>query len=264
MSLITATYDDHMSHDLGIVNAAKVSFGRRSEWEVPPEGDGSGKLFPKDKGLLRFLARGMASEDWEDLLDEAENLYYREDMAIVFNRWRDTPIHKSPFNHGYLKFHCQAPIFVARQLVKHEYLPWNEMSGRYIEFHDSFFMPDIFRAKVEDKKQGSGPPLPTHIQEQLRDLFLEEQQGAYRAYKKALRLGLCEEQARARLPLDLMTEWIWSGSVGAFAKMCKLRLGADAQEESQQLARQIDQQARQYFPEAWDALMTNGVSRMSD
>jgi len=67
--------------------------------------------------------------------------------------------HISPFNHSFIITHVKAPVFVARQLVKHKFMPWNEVSGRYVTFDPEFHTPEVFRSKAEDKKQGSGDPI---------------------------------------------------------------------------------------------------------
>lgn len=164
--------------------------------------------------------------------------------------------HRSPFNHTFITCHVRAPIFVARQLVKHEYMPWNEVSGRYVTFEPDFFEPDEYRAKAEDKKQGSGEPIKGDAHDGLRAVFNTNHQTSFARYMEALQRGLCEEQARTLLPLDLMTEWYWSGTLGAWAKMHNLRFASDAQKESQEVARQAGEIIEPLFPHSWKALTT--------
>jgi thymidylate synthase (FAD) len=165
--------------------------------------------------------------------------------------------HLSPFNHTFATFRVKAPIFVARQLVKHEYMPWNEVSGRYVVFKGEFYVPEQFRMSTKDKKQGSGEDASPELNAEFLSSFTEEQKRAIDSYNKCLRMGMAEEQARSRLPLDLMTEWIWSGTMGAFAKMCNLRCASDSQYESRIVANHISDVMGKLFPVSWKAL-TNG------
>lgn len=158
--------------------------------------------------------------------------------------------HFSPFNHAFASFHVKAPVFVARQLVKHEYLVWNEISRRYVASDPEFYSP-VLREATKDKKQGSGceMSLPT-----LDGIIKQNNDEASRRYKYLLAMGVCEEQARVVLPLNHMTEWYWSGSLGAFAKMCNLRCTGDTQGETRIVADQIDRMMLSLFPIAWDAM----------
>lgn len=160
--------------------------------------------------------------------------------------------HTSPFNHTFISLHVKAPIVVARQLVKHKFMPWNEMSGRYVTFEPEFYMPDEFRAKAEDKKQGSGEAIKED--NELRMVFREAHADAFEAYERALRLGCCEEQARGLLPLDLLTQWYWSGTLGAWASMYNLRAKPDAQAETREVAEQAGVILERLYPVSWEAL----------
>ena len=158
--------------DLSIVNAARRSFNTRSEWEkdcLPYGGavDEYGCKFhdkvlkPKDKRLLEFLARGMTADDFESFLAGVEDRTptfggpEREDVVKKLWQWRNTPTHDTPFNHTFISFEVQAPIFVRAQLVKHEYLIMSEFSRRYITDDVTFYEPGVWRKAAENKKQGS-------------------------------------------------------------------------------------------------------------
>jgi thymidylate synthase (FAD) len=159
--------------------------------------------------------------------------------------------HKSPFNHCFMSFRVKAPIFVARQLVKHEYLPWNEVSRRYVTDEPEFYIPENFRAKAENVKQGSSDQ---HIAF-LSNPVQRASATALMVYDMLLEQDVCAEQARMVLPQNTMTEWIWSGTLFAFAKMCKLRLDAHTQRETQEIAKMIDKYAQVLYPVSWKALM---------
>ena len=211
--MIKATYIDRMGNDLTVANAARVSFGKTSEMEDDPWGPP--KLKAKDDKLIRYLAKHK---------------------------------HISPFGHCFASFHVKAPIFVARQLVKHKFLRWNEISRRYVDDEPEFYTPDVWRGRSADKKQGSDKDLDVWWDEDL--LFSRP----LSVYKRMLDEGVAPEMARMVLPQSTMTEWYWSGSLDAFADMCNLRCKADTQAETREVARQIDYKMEELFPVSWDAL----------
>ena len=256
--------------DLGVVNAARKSFGRRSEWNWSKElesGTGDGRtLKDKDKRLLEFLARGMTAADfdefcdrnfwWNFLSDDSEDEQLKIEAVDALWQWRNTPTHDTPFNHGFFSFEVKAPIFVARHLVKHEYLIMSEYSRRYITDDVEFYTPEVWRAKAEDVKQGSGGAAAS----QYFPTSYCEQTGieAVQRYNKMLGQGICAEQARIILPQNTMTAWTWSGTLGAFANMCKLRLNKDTQVETREVAEAVYEELKKQFPVA-APLLVEGV-----
>src|SRR5690606_6558025 len=120
---------------------------------------------------------------------------------------------------AFMTFRVKAPIFVARQLVKHKFMPWNEVSRRYVDDEPEFYFPDVWREKAKDVKQGSGIGIE-YTGEQTKNWT----RVSLSHYQWLLSEGVCPEQARMVLPQNTMTEWVWSGSLGAFADMLKLRL----------------------------------------
>ena len=208
--MIKATYIDHMGNDLTVANAARVSFGKTSEME--DDAWGPPKLKAKDAKLIRYLAKHK---------------------------------HISPFGHCFASFHVKAPIFVARQLVKHKFLRWNEISRRYVDDEPEFYVPDVWRGRSADKKQGSEgvvnlelPLLAAHVT-------------AVEQYEELLDAGVAPEQARMVLPQSTMTEWYWSGSLDAFADMCRLRCKSDTQLETRMVANGISNKMLELFPVSW-------------
>ena len=159
--------------------------------------------------------------------------------------------HMSPFGHCFASFHVKAPVFVARQLVKHKFLRWNEISRRYVDSEPEFYVPDEWRERSADKKQGSEGVVkssdPTLITNDLHCRALSD-------YQRLLREGVCPEQARMVLPQSMMTEWYWSGSLDAFADMCALRCKPDTQAETAEVAWEIDCSMVKLFPVSWRAL----------
>ena len=171
--------------------------------------------------------------------------------------------HMSPFGHCFASFKVQAPIFVARQLVKHKFLRWNEISRRYVDTKPNWYRPSIsdpdtaiWRSQTKDKKQGSGDVIQDENTQSKATFYLSEVIAeAMDSYSKLLKMGVCEEQARMVLPICHMTEWFWSGSLDAFADMCILRCAGDAQVETKMVADQISDHMEKLFPVSWKELM---------
>ena len=269
---------------LGIVNAARKSFGRRSEWapesQCPIDPHTGGKIPPynrlkdKDKRLLEFLARGMTADDFDDVVShihseacwadvyDAEHMYDDDYSGINFKplieklwQWRNTPTHESPFGHAFFSFEVKLPIFLARQMVKHKFLRWSEYSRRYITEDVEFYQHD-YREAAQDKKQGSGGTHKNNTDWQLQALAHNQYQ--LDLYNSMITDGVAPEQARGVLPQDLMTAVTWSGSLDAFAHMCKLRLGSDAQKEAQVVAKEVYKHLKDQCPVA-APLLVEGV-----
>ena len=159
--------------------------------------------------------------------------------------------HISPFGHCFASFHVRAPIFVARQLVKHKFLRWNEVSRRYVSDEPEFYQPSL-REASPDKKQGSGADMGYDVH--IHNSFVQHELHSVKLYDYLLNRGVCEEQARMVLPQNLMTEWYWSGSLDAFADMCNLRCKEDTQKETRKVANEIARVMQYQFPESWRAL----------
>jgi thymidylate synthase (FAD) len=221
--MIDVTLIDHMGTDLSVVNAARVSFNKTSSWELTDWRDSD------DYARKKVLSNG-----------DTKLIYYLAEHG-----------HTSPFGHAFASFHCKAPVFVARQLVKHKFLRWNEISRRYVDSDPEFYKPDL-REAVTNKKQGSGNTIDNNT---LDGVIRQSGIEAAKQYTYLLKMGVCEEQARMVLPLNHMTEWYWSGSLDAFADMCNLRLMTDTQYETQLVAQQIDQIMLGLFPVSWEALV---------
>ena len=218
------TLIDHMGSDLSVVNAARVSFAKTSEWDVIPHaGPTEGALKYEDERLIKYLAK--------------------------HGHW-------TPFGHGSLQFHIKAPVFVARQLVKHQVgLVWNEVSRRYVEDEVTFYVPEVWRGVAENKKQGSSEEeININPRNDMVDDYQKVLSTAKWTYEELLRKGVCPEQARMVLPQSMMTEWYWSGTLMAFARVCNLRCKEDVQLETRMVAKEIDSLATEHFPYSWEAL----------
>lgn len=240
--------------DLCVVNAARKSFGKRSDWVY--FGDDTYQLKDSDHRLIEFLARGMTADDFEEFL--IGDVYFDcvnnegDNLKDLLWQWRHTPIHDTPFNHCFVSFEVKAPIFVHRHLVKTEYTLCSEFSRRYITGDVEFYMHD-YREKAIDKKQGSGGVHKDNEHWQKQALISNERQ--LELYNAMIADGVAPEQARGQLPLDLMTTWTWSGTLGALAKMCRERLGDDTQKETQYVAKQVYKFMKEYYPVSAKALV---------
>jgi thymidylate synthase (FAD) len=169
--------------------------------------------------------------------------------------------HWTPFGHPQLQFRISAPIFVARQLVKHQVgLVWNEVSRRYVDSTPSFYITDKWRSKADNKKQGSGDDL-VPLDGWDYDLIQKGHVAAVNAYSHLLKKGIAPEQARMVLPQSMYTEWYWTGSLFAFARVCKLRMSPDAQEETRSIAEWISVQAEIKFPISWKYLLEEVIQQ---
>lgn len=187
-----------------------------------------------------------------------------EDSKLIYHLAREG--HKSPFNHTFVSMYVKAPLFVARQMVKHRFMPWNETSRRYRETEFEFYniCDDMWRERHPNKKQGS---LPTFVSVDSIDTaydysFTTPEKIAADAlclYNNLISAKVAPEQARMVLPQFTMTEWVWSGTLGAWADMFNLRKGDDVQKETRDIAflcgLLIEETNK--FPSAWKAL-TNG------
>jgi thymidylate synthase (FAD) len=221
--MLKVEYIDHMGSDLTVVNAARVSFNKQSDWMPKVHNGEKNVLLEKDRKLIHYLARHK---------------------------------HTSPFGHCFASFRVRAPIFVRSQLVKHKFLRINEVSRRYVDDEPEFFKPRYWRGRSADKKQGSEGVIDMYYDDHA--LLAETHGQALTTYKELLDKGVAPEQARMVLPQSMMTEWYWSGSLDAWADMCRLRGMPDTQMESREVSAYISDKMYDLFPESWKALRGYG------
>ena len=163
--------------------------------------------------------------------------------------------HWSPFAHCILKFRIAAPIFVARQLAKHQVgFAWNEVSRRYVDYKPDFWWPISFRKRADNVKQGSS----NEQAEYSRWFYGGVLERCLKEYNEMLDAGVCPEQARAILPQATYTEWIWTGSLYGWSRVCNLRLSAYTQAETREIAQLINEHCSVQFPVSWKELMEHG------
>ena len=276
---ISCAYITHMGDDLNVVNNARVSFDKESAWRVewngqpyPGEGDFEVSLKPEDQGLIRFLATGFRKSEWNEMIQSVRSM---SDLEIhkLFLKLRRHATHWAPMAHPHVQVRIVAPVFLARQYVKHQIgLTWSEVSRRYVDDEPTFWFPDGWRARPEGGiKQGSsdkfvevvehwgasedgvGPLVrmlrdPAEISEAYASDSLE-------MYHDMIEAGVAPELARINLPQNMMVTWRWTGSLAAFARVCQQRLDDHAQKEAQILGGQISAIMGELFPVSWDAMV---------
>ena len=217
---------DHMGSDLTVVNAARVSFNKQSDWNYWRDEEDADlvKSYMKDKDqkLISYLAK--------------------------HNHW-------TPLGHCSAQFRIYAPIFVARQLVKHQVgLVWNEVSRRYVSNSPEFWRASEWREVASDKKQGSSDQVIKE-NDTISYVYRETIRHCSDTYNLMLDKGVCPEQARTILPQSLYTEWYWSGTLAAFARVCNLRMNKDSQKETKEIAELISNEMSVLFPVSWKVLV---------
>ena len=228
MTQVKAELLDYMGTDLDVVNAAKVSFSKESEWEWQTEYEcgvpvsDTPILADKDKKLINYLA---------------------------------THDHWTPFAHTALKFRCSAPVPIRTQAFKHKIgMVENEESRRYISSTPEIYIPEFFRAKPEGSiKQGSGGE--HNYSREYRQRYEAHTQLAVRFYEEMLEVGICPEQARFVLPQGAIVNWIWTGNLVSFANFYNKRTDTNAQYEVRLLAESVGKQIAEIFPVSWKALV---------
>lgn len=148
--------------------------------------------------------------------------------------------HTTPFRHPQLQFRIECPIFVERQLFTHQ-IGWarNSISGRYVDFSDSYWLPEKLRMQSKDSKQGSAEDISEELNQEFQRSMAEVVFHAKNVYEKMCKAGIAKEQCRIILPLALETKFIWTGSFHAFVHLCNLRLKKDAQKETRDLVAQM-------------------------
>lgn len=215
-----AEYIDHMGDDLQIVDAARVSFAKESDW-VWSNLIGNWSLKDADSKLIRYLAK--------------------------HDHW-------TPFAHTAIKLRMSAPLPTRTQCFKHKQgFVENEESRRYISTTPELFVPKELRSKPEGSiKQGSSGVhhRSNHWLGQYESVCYE----AIKLYEAMVADGVCPEQARFVLPQGVEVNWIWTGNLYSYANFYNKRTDPHAQKETQELARMVGDIIQPLFPVSWEAL----------
>ena len=245
---IKVEYIDHMGSDLSVVNAARASFDKTSALGE------DGKLKQGDVNLINFLARGFRTQEWNDLIDETMTAEQAEEVEEILRKYKASAVHFAPFCHASITLRLVIPVFVARQLVKHQIgMTWSEVSRRYVSDEPSFWFPEVWHTRPDDVKQGAGgfasnmPALDVKAKTAT--------QVSLDSYKELLELGVAPEEARIVLPLNHMTTVVWTGTLLAWTRVCNQRLDPHAQLATQEAAKGIQDIVKPLFPVSWDALV---------
>lgn len=208
---------DYSGSDLSVVDAARVSYDKKSEALV------DGGVNEKDRNLIKYLA---------------------------------SHSHWTPFAHCFLSLRLTVPIYVARQLAKHQVgLVINEESRRYVSDTPGVYLRDTWHKKPDNSKQGKGEPFSTVLSDTFRDAAADSMRSSVQTYEYLINMGVAPEQARAVLPQGTYTSFIWSGSLYAFSRVVGLRDKPDAQQETAEVGRKIAGFLHQCYPISAKALL---------
>ena len=255
MSQMKVELIDHMGNDYSPIRAAIVSNGVTDSSKYI---DDDLRFTPAAHSLLNFLARGCTSGEWASVADSLVNRTAEEieEIEDVLNYIRNMPPHWTPFGHTAITVYVKAPIFVARQLGKHQVgFVWNEISRRYVDKQPEFYVPDVWRGRSADKKQGSDG-----VVDVFEGYFHADELGntigqvTLDLYNNLLAEGVAPEQARMVLPQSMMTEWYWTGNLYGFSKLFVARTDPHTQKETRDVAHMIGDLIEPLFPISWKAL----------
>lgn len=268
----TVTYEDHFGDDLKVANAARVSFSKRSDWLYLP--DGGKTLRPADRALIAFLARGCSGDDWDNLVWETQDAVFDgefEDVSNILNHVKRMPCHWAPFAHCGVTLVFKVPLFVARQLGKHQVgFVWSEESRRYIDGEPEFYLPEAWRKKAKNVKQGSSDKVVKQLkhEEGQEDLWGPfdvkwdihshtelNLHGCLDMYNALIESDVCPEQARMVLPQNTMVNFWLTGSLYGWSRMAIQRLDPHAQKETRDVVQMVSNIIEPLFPISWKELV---------
>lgn len=278
---IKVEYLDHMGSDLTVVNAARTSFGKESSWDFehidkPSRDDpnvtvpGQRKVLKQaDANLIRFLARGFRTKDWDALLEEIISSKDKDELTDILLHYKRSAQHWAPFGHPHMQIRMKLPIFLARQFVKHQVGGvWSEESRRYMSSEPEFWFPKEWHGRPEDIKQGSDGAINLNQWRWRDDNSMDSYTGinepwhpeaivleTLNAYKGMLARGIAPEEARIVLPQNTMTTVTWTGSLLFWSRVCNQRLDSHAQKAANELAQQIAAIAQPLFSVSWAELV---------
>ena len=258
---ISVEYIDHMGSDLTVVNAARASFDKESDWDKFLGMMDKRALKPADANLIRYLATGYRTSEWEEFLDEVIRLAAdpgtgyndrRDELTKLLHAYKRRAQHWAPFAHPHVQIRVRMPIFLARQFVKHQIGGvWSEESRRYISDEPGVWFPDEWHSRPEDIKQGSGDVVDC---QSYCNQTAEHSVGMALDTYEALLQEVAPEEARIVLPLNMMTTVVWTGSLLFWSRVCNQRVDSHAQLAAQELGKKISGIVAPLFPVSWEAL----------
>ncbi len=238
-----AIYENHYLTDKDVANYARQSFATLADQFSEAQ----------NNNLIRFLARGMASGDWDKLIHQMLTFAKPQDAQDLALYIRKIPENWVPFGHPHISIRMQAPVPIARQAFKHKIgFIESEESRRYISSRPELYVPEVFRQAAASVKQGSAG---AHIDSSYwQSVYKTAGLSAINSYEEMVQQGICPEQARFILPQGCEVNWLWTGSLYAFANFYNLRTDSHAQLEIQKLANQIGDIIAPLYPISWQAL----------
>lgn len=239
-----AIYINNYLTDNDVANFARQSFGKLADNFTNEH----------NANLIRFLARGMKSEDWAALINQMITTITKQEAVELATYLRSIPCHWVPFGHPQITLRMRAPLPIRTQAFKHKIgFVESEESRRYISGTPEIFVPEFFRASAQNIKQGS-----SHIPHKDNDLWMRMYQKstteAIELYEMMIANGVCAEQARFVLPQGTQVNWVWTGSLYAFSNFYNQRSEAHAQKEIRDLAEQVNNIIAPLYPISWAAL----------
>lgn len=238
-----AIYENHYLTDDDVANYARQSFGKLAQ------------NFTKEQNnnLVKFLARGMASGDWANTINNLLSLNSEQKAHELAVYLRSIPEHWIPFAHPHITLRMSAPVPIRTQAFKHKIgFVESEESRRYISSTPTVYIPEEFRAAAANVKQGSAGTHPQSIY--WLDCYTSLVSLCVARYEQMIEDGVCPEQARFILPQGTEVNWVWTGSLYAFANFYNQRSDSHAQVEVQELAKQVDAIIAPLYPVSWAAL----------
>jgi len=239
-----AVYENHYLTDRDVANYARQSFAKLADNFTEEQ----------NNKLIQFLARGMQSGDWENLVLKLANTADLTEVRELATYLRNIPEHWVPFGHPHITLRMQAPVPIRVQCFKHKIgFVESEESRRYISTTPTLYIPDIFRAKPEGSVKQGSTSAHAHS-EALKVRYMLHCEKAIAEYEHLLAVGLCPEQARFVLPQGCEVNWVWTGSLYAYANFYNQRSDSHAQKEVQDLTRQVDEIIAPLYPISWSAL----------
>lgn len=238
-----AIYVEHMGTDSSVANNARLSFADVAERYTEAQ----------NNNLIRFLARGVTTKQWDDA-QMMVNCGIENPHEFLW-QLKTTPTHWAPFSHPHITLRMAAPVPIRTQSFKHKVgLSESEESRRYIKTTPEIYIPE-FRLAAENVKQGSSNELhPDH--ERMREEYIAQTTAAVAMYEDFIARGVCPEQARFLLPQGAIVNWVWTGSLYAYANFYIQRSDSHAQKEVQELAELVREIIEPLYPVAWRALTT--------
>ena len=240
-----AVYENHYLNDEAVANYARHSFADLAKNFTEAQ----------NNSLIQFLARGMKTADWDALIKTMlTGIKTKEEANELARYLRKIPEHWVPFGHPHISLRMQAPVPIRTQCFKHKIgFVESEESRRYISSRPEFFVPEHFRAKAENVKQGSAGIHSRN--EEWMSKYVEAAEKSIETYLAAIEDGVCPEQARFFLIQGIEVNWVWTGSLYAYSQAYIARSDGHAQQEIQDLFAEVDAIIRPLYPVSWAALV---------